>query len=330
MLLVTGAQINQIYTMADAVAATERAFILYSQRKCDTPLRVCLQVGTHGSTLFMPASTDDKAGVKVVSVRTENRDKGLPVVPATYLDIDGETGVIQGVIDGVVLTYLRTGAVSGVAAKYLARPDSRTLLVCGSGMQGKAAVEAIMCTCPTIQTLRLYDGTIERAQELAEWIKKTYSGRKVEAIAGLATYEEITRRVPEADIIVTVTTSRVPLFDGSAVRPGTFVSCVGAYLPDYREVDTTLISRARVYVDTREGVLNEAGDLIIPITEGAFTADAVVGEIGEVASGMVPSRQTPEEIIVFKTTGSAIQDLTVGHEIYERARAAGVGTSIDM
>lgn len=278
----------------------------------------------------MPACTDAGAGVKVVSVRPDNRKKGLPVVPATYLDINGETGVIQGLIDGVALTYLRTGAVSGVAAKYLARPDSKTMLVCGSGMQGRAAIEAIMCTCPMIQTIRLFDGMMERAQELAEWVRKTYSERKLEVIGELSSYETITRHVPEADIIVTVTTSREPLFDGATVRPGTFVSCVGAYLPDCREVDTALIRRSRVYVDTREGVLNEAGDLIIPITEGAFTADAVVGEIGEVASGVVPSRQTPEEIIVFKTTGSAIQDLTVGHEIYERARAAGVGTNIDM
>lgn len=317
----------QLYPMKDAVEATEAAFLAYSRGGCETPLRTCLQVGDHGSTLFMPASTGDSVGVKIVSVRGKNRERGLPTVPALYCDVDAATGAVSGLLDGVALTYLRTGAASGVAAKHLARENSKTVLIIGCGMQGRAALEAVKAARPSIEKVIFVDNTKEMRDSIASWASQKLGLPTVDGGSG---FEAGTTAAAQADVIVTTTSSSVPVFDGKAVRKGALVSCVGAYLPDCREVDSHLITHSSVYVDTRNGALNEAGDLLIPIKEGVFSADRVIGEIGEVAAGKCRGRQSEDEVIVFKTVGSAVQDVVVGHEICLRAGQAGVGTVISM
>lgn len=327
MRIISKDEVFKLYPMKDAVEATEAAFVTYSQGKCKTPLRTCLQVGDNGSTLFMPASTMDSVGVKIVSVRGANKGRGLPTVPALYCDVDATTGMVSGLLDGVALTYLRTGAASGVAAKHLSRKDSKTVLVIGCGMQGRAALEAVKVSRPNIDKVIFVDNTKETRDAIASWASKKLGLATVDGGSG---FDAGTAAVAKADIIITTTCSSIPVFDGKAVRKGALVSCVGAYLPDCREVDSHLITHSSVYVDTRDGALNEAGDLLIPIKEGVFSADKVIGEIGEVASGRCRGRQNDDEIIVFKTVGSAIQDVVVGHEICLRAAQAGIGTVTSM
>lgn len=320
-------EVFRLYSMKDAVDAIETAFKIYSQGSCETPLRTCLQVGSEGSTLFMPASTGSAVGVKIVSVRSGNKARGLPTVPALYCDVDAQTGVVSGLVDGAALTYLRTGAASGVAARHLARRDSAVVAIIGCGMQGRAALEAVAAVCKDLKKAIFVDSHADSRTAIGSWAKEKLG---LESVDGGAGFDAGTEAAKQADIIVTTSSSSVPVFDGKAVRKGTFVSCVGAYLPDCREVDSYLISHASVYVDTRSGALSEAGDLLIPISEGVFSKDAVVGEIGEVALGTCRARQTEDEVIVFKTVGSAVQDVVVGHEICLRAERASLGALIPM
>lgn len=302
--------------MQDAIEADASALRAYSEGKASVPLRPTIPT-PDGPTLLMPAGVEDDSGyscgVKVVSVRTGNHARGLPTIPAFHCDLDAVTGAVRTLLDGGALTYLRTGALSGVAARYLARKDSKVLVVIGGGMQGRAGTEAILCECKEISDIYVCGVSAKANQAYVDWAQAKYPAVKVHQ--GACSPEENDRFVAMADVVLTTTTSPTPVFSGASLKPGTFVSCVGAYQPHTREVDTETIKRARVYVDTKDGALNEAGDLLIPIKEKAITAEHVLGELGEVILGKVPSRQSPEEVCLFKTVGSAVLDVAVGHAI---------------
>lgn len=144
MRILSKDDVLRVYDMGKAVAATERAFAAHSRGDSQVPVRVNLETA-HGSTLFMPGAAGSACGCKVVCVRSGNRARGLPTIPALYVDVDEETGVPAALVDGQMLTYFRTGAASGVAAKFLAKNECKTLLVIGTGVQGTAGCEAVLC-----------------------------------------------------------------------------------------------------------------------------------------------------------------------------------------
>lgn len=170
----------------------------------------------------MPGAASGACGCKVVCVRPENRARGLPTVPAVYVDVDEETGVPAALVDGQALTYFRTGAASGVAAKYLAKKCCKTLLVVGTGVQGTAGCEAVLCVRKFERVIGV-DGYAPSLEKFREKMQNLGLECETHPI------DEIERFVPLADVILTTTTSPRPLFDGTLVRPGTFVSCVGAF-----------------------------------------------------------------------------------------------------
>ena len=316
--------------MQDAVQADKDALSIYSAGKSVVPLRVNLDVPEHGGqSLYMPgyAAEANALGVKIVSVYPGNIEKGLTSVPATMVLVNNETGEVCCIMDGSCLTRMRTGAVSGAATDVLARKDASIFALFGTGGQAESQLEAVLTVRP-IELVRVFDVNGERAQAFAQRMSEAFSEKFNVRIVAAVSAEEAVR---DADVITCVTTSTKPVFDGRLVKKGAHINGVGAYTPDMQEIDEYVIVHAdKVYVDTRNGVLNEAGDLIKPIQKGVFSADRVTGELGEVLLGKVPGRESEDEITVFKTTGTAVLDVVTARRIYECALQKGIGTILEF
>lgn len=204
------------------------------------------------------------------------------------------------------LTDLRTAATSFVATKFLARRDARVLGIFGTGRQARAHLEVFTM-------MREFDAVAICGTNSANTREFVEAGRRDLGVSAEPMQAEAC--AARADIICTCTTASEPLFDGSLLRPGTHLNLVGAFQPERREVDSATISTARVVVDTYAGALSEAGDLLIPLREGAITREHVCAELHEIMSGHKPARQSREDITVFKSVGCALEDLAVAELI---------------
>ncbi len=252
--------------------------------------------------LLMPAWRPDREiGVKLVTVFPDNeRVTGRPSVQAVYLLFDGRSGEPRALMDGTALTLRRTAAASALAARFLAREDASSLLVIGAGALAPHLVRAHAAVRP-LRRITVWNRTAERARELAA----TLAGEGFEARA----VEDRLAAIEEADIVSCATMSRTPLVPGERVRPGTHVDLVGAFRPDMRESDDALLRRAAVYLDTMAGALAEAGDILLAIASGALSRERIRGDLYGLCQGRVPGRRDAREITVFKSVGSAIEDL---------------------
>ena len=327
MLYLTGEDIRRVLPMNDAIDAVKRAFDLYSRRETVVPLRVNIGIPGHqGQTLYMPAYVDalDMGGVKIVSVFPSNIERRIPSVQATMVLVDGKTGEVCSIMDGTYLTQLRTGAAQGAATDILAREDSRVGVLFGAGLQALSQLEA-MLTVRRLATVYVFDRDMKRAAELADRAQHELAGYGARIVAD----SSVDKVLPVADVITTVTTSKVPVFDGRLVKEGAHINGVGSYTPDMQELDEYLVKRVdRVFVDSRDAVLAEAGDLIIPMKHGTIGSDRIDGELGEVISGNMPGRRSKKEITLFKTVGIAVEDVVVATAAYRRAMTAGLGTRL--
>jgi ornithine cyclodeaminase len=321
---------KNVFSMKDAIQADKDALKLYSLGKSNVPLRVNLDVPEYeGQSLYMPGyAAEAKAlGVKIVSVYPKNIEKGLTSVPATMVLVNDETGEVCSLMDGTYLTRVRTGAVSGAATDVLARKDSRIFALFGTGGQAETQLEAVLTVRP-IEEVRVFDISAERAADFAKRMTEALGSKFRAKIFPAKSSDEA---VEGADIITSVTTTTKPTFNGRLVKKGAHINGVGAYTPAMQEIDEYIILNAdKVYVDTRDGVLNEAGDFIIPIKKGTYSADRLTGELGEAIAGKVPGRLTDEEITFFKTTGSAVLDVVTARRIYECALQKNIGSVIDF
>lgn len=306
--------------MPGAIEEMRDAFIALSGGKATVPIRLPLETD-HGVTLFMPAHLGDRdlAGAKVVSVNSGNASRDLPVINGMIMTIDARTGIVTSLMDGTWLTALRTGAVGGLAADLLARPDARSVALFGAGVQARTQLEAVRCV-RSIDSVRIISRSLHSARILADELEG------IDAVA-CSTAEEA---IAGADIIIAATSSAVPVFDGSLVEPGTHVTGVGSFTTEMREVDTTLIMRARVIVDQRVAILEEAGDIVGPIRDGVVDESVMVAEIGEVAAGRVAGRTSADEITYFKSVGNAVQDVAVGCRVLRVAEERGLGVVVDV
>ena len=325
MLLLSREDIKKVFTMKDAIEADKQAFQLVVEGKCESPLRINIQAPKQdGCFLFMPAYVEEMeiASLKNVNIFPHNIDNGLPSAPAQVLLIDGKTGVVISVLDGTYVTQLRTGAASGAAFDILAKKECKIGALIGTGGQAAAQLEAMM-TARKLEEVRVYDMNLERTKEFAERMReelKSYGTKIVVA-------ETSDAAIDNADLIVTVTPSSKPVFDGTKVKEGATISCVGAYQHHMQEMDPAILPRAsKIYFDSEEAVLSESGDILIPLEEGIITKEDFTGDLGDVIKGRVVGRENDEEIIVFETVGVAAQDLTAAKAIYEKAVAAGIGT----
>ena len=318
--IISRAEILSLITMSDAIDTMARAFSQLSADRVEMPVRVALTSGG-GISLFMPArlGASGARGAKVVSVFGDNRDRGLPSITGVILMIDDETGLPAALMDAGELTAIRTAAAAGLAARLLSRADSRVLAIFGAGVQAPRQIEAIRAVRP-IDEVRVVSHGGDSARRLAASLE----GVEARAVSDAA------EAVHGADIIVSVTTSATPVFDGSALPAGTHVSGSGSFMPHMREVGDEVVTRARVVVEERESALEEAGDLIVPIREGLVTAGVIDADLGEIVNGEAPEGNAGRELTFFKSVGTAVQDVAIGAEVLRRAEEEGVGRVVEL
>ncbi len=257
--------------------------------------------------MLMPAWSKQWMGLKTLTIKSENPARGLPFIQGNYLLADNSTGAFVASMDGTELTRRRTAAASALAATYLARKDASTHLIVGAGSLALHFARAHASVRPITRTL-VFNRTPAKAEAVAKEL--TSSGRNASVAASLE------QAVREADIITCITSSTVAMVKGEWLKPGAHLDLAGAYRPDMREVDGKAVALSRVYVDTREGAGHEAGDLLQAAQEGAFDMNSIVGELADLATGRVQGRKTASEITLFKSCGTAIEDLAAAAQVY--------------
>ena len=290
------------------VDCLERAFRSRSQ----VPLRqVLTPPGGAGDRRFfmMPAFGEDgSTAVKLITYVPENERRGLPTIQAAIVVFSAE-GVPLAMLDGTMVTRLRTAAASALASKYLSRADSRRLALAGTGALAPWMAAAHAAVRP-IERIDVWGRRPERVQATVEAIRPLV-GPRVEVRAAAA-FEGTVR---SADIVSCATSSATPVLEGGWLAPGTFVDLAGSFTPEMREANDEAVLRARIFVDTFEGALAEAGDLIDPIGRGIIGRERVEGELADLVSARVPGRRTLEEITLFKSVGTALEDLAAAQLI---------------
>lgn len=323
LLVVSGDEVERALPMATAIEAMAEAFGQLSSGAAVVPVRSSLEADG-GITLVMPGLLRETGalGAKLVSVFEGNAERGLPTIHAAVLLLDADTGRPRALLEGGRLTALRTGAASGLATELLALPDASVLACYGAGVQARTQVAAVRAV-RMIREVRVVSRTRESAEAFAAELRDSDPELVVvvpeardDALAG-------------AHVVVAATSSAEPVFDGQRVEPGAHVNSVGAYTPEMREVDDALVESARVVVDQREAALEEAGDLIGPIRDGTIAEDDLV-ELGELVNGTRPGRASPDEITLFKSVGSAAQDLAAAARVVARVAAEGWGTRVEL
>ena len=330
ILILKESDMSSMISMSDIIEADKEALSIYSSQKSNIPLRSNLDIPEYkGQCLFMNgyAAPAKALGVKIVSVYPENINKNLTSVPATMVLVDAETGMVNSLLDGTYLTRLRTGAISGLATDILSRKDSKIFALFGTGGQAVTQLEAVL-TVRKIEEVRVFDVFKERAKEFAAKMTEKF-GKKfnVKIIAA----ESSDKAVENADIITTVTTSKKPVFDANKVKKNVHINGVGSYTPEMQEIPGDILVKAnKIFVDTRDGAINESGDLIKPIQSGIIKKEKINGELGEVINGLMKGRENDDEMTFFKTTGSAVLDLVAAQKIYEMAKAKKIGQMVDL
>jgi ornithine cyclodeaminase len=269
--------------------------------------------------LLMPAWTDYAAqgtskrgytGVKIVSVVPDNKQRSLPSVVGAYLLLSGESGIPLALLDGQALTLWRTAAASALASTYLSRPDSKRLLMVGAGALAPYLIRA-HCAMRPLEHVLIWNRSRERAEKVA--------AKLGDLGARIAVTDDLEGATRGADIISCATMSQEPLIDGHWLSGGQHVDLVGAFKPTMREVDSRAIGKARVFCDTREGALKESGDLAIPLAEGHFSADDVAGDLPDLCRGVRAGRRFYDQLTLFKSVGTAVEDLAVAAHVFARA-----------
>jgi ornithine cyclodeaminase/alanine dehydrogenase-like protein (mu-crystallin family) len=295
-------QVREHLQMAELIPAMEKALIEFSAGEVTQPVRSVINVDVAAATGFlglMPALTPDGLGLKAVTFYPSNVERGIPTHMATIFLVDPQTGTPLAIMDGRLITEMRTAAVSAAATKLFAPHDAKVLAILGSGVQARSHLEALQLV-RRFEEIRVWSPTTEHAEQFA----KEIGGRAVSA----------EHAVRGADVIVTATNSKTPVLKGTWLKPGCHVNAVGACRPDWRELDDEAMQRAVVFVDSREGALKESGDVILSCAK-------IYAELGEALAGKVPARAN--DTTVFKSLGMAVEDISAAmlvHRSFTKAK----------
>ena len=286
-------QVRQHLRMEELIPAMEKGLIDFSAGKVTQPVRSVITVDPPGGFFgMMPALTPEGLGIKIVTFYATNAERGIPTHMATIFLVDPETGAPLAVMDGTLITEMRTAAVSAAATKLLASPDAKILAILGSGVQAHSHVEALRLV-REFEEIRVWSHTGANAERFAEEIgAKAMSAE--EAVRG-------------ADVVVTATNSKTAVLKGSWLRPGCHVNAVGACRPDWRELDDDAMTKSVVFADSREAAMKESGDVIL---SGA----KIYAELGEALAGKIPPREN--ETTIFKSLGMAVEDIAAALLVY--------------
>lgn len=316
MFLVSEAEVQNILSYPKLIEALKKAF----QEDYVVPMRhhhdFDNPTASKDSTLLlMPAwQAGQFLGVKVVTVSPDNHHQQLPAIHGTYLLFNAATGqpILQA--DARCLTSKRTAAASALAASYLAKPDSKNLLMVGTGALSSQLIEAHAQVRP-LEKVFVWGRNPKKAQAVIDQLTHTSIHQlSFEVATDLAT------TVPEVDIISVATLSPKPLILGEWLQAGQHIDLVGSYKPDMREADDAVISKSKIYVDTLEGAPKESGDLAIPLKNGLIQLSTIQGDLFDLCSAKIQGRQTDKEITLFKSVGHALEDLAAAKLLYQTQR----------
>ena len=325
-MILTKKDLEQVLTMKEVIDVLDEAFLSYARGTFVAPVRMSVDVKPFkGTYLIMPSYQEkpDGLGVKLVSVFDENIKRNLPTLYSCYVYCDPQTGALLSLMEGSFLTGLRTGAASGLASRYLARKDSRVLCIFGTGYQSGFQLEAMRAVLPALEEVYVTDLDAKR---VAQFISRFGNDARV-SLKGMNHPDEMTAK---ADVVVTATTSRRPVFDGRLVKPGTHINAIGAFTPTMQEIDEGIVTRAKVVVDTYGGCLSEPGDILIPIQKGLFSEEKIHSDLAGLVSKNRPGRENAQEITLFKSVGTALEDLATARLAYRRALEKGIGLSFEF
>lgn len=323
MLVINTDELRSLADMNEIIECAAEALKEFSAERTITPIRSSLPFNNGKNTaLIMPSIAEElgSVGVKVVAVAPNNKEFGKKTITGVVMLSDFQTGEPIALMEGSYLTMMRTGALSGVATKYLSRQDAKKLCIIGTGEQAKGLLEAVL-NVRDIEEIFLYNRTEQRAQEFAEYIRERFD-------KCIQVFSDSNEAVRNADIIVTTTNSTTPVYS-ELLKPGAHVNAVGSFKPSMQELPSHTVSSAhKVVVESSEAALEETGDFQVPIKEGVFQPDDIYGELGQIVSGELRGRESNEEITLFKSVGLAVVDIVVAKYFYEKAIKNHVGIRI--
>ena len=323
-LLLTRSDVASLLTIENCTSAIECAFRMHGEGKTAPPGVLGVHArdgGFHIKAGILELSRSYFAA-KINANFPQNRKRfRLPLIQGVIVLSDAENGFPLAVMDSIEITIQRTGAATAVAAKYLACKDSKTLIICGCGNQGAVSLTALSRLF-SFETVLAYDIDDERSESFAQEMARE-SDLQVKSMASLAD------AMKESDIVVTSTPSKQPFLKADWIRPGTFIAAVGADSEDKQELEPELLSQNKIVVD----VIDQAatiGELHHAIDSGLMAKNEVYAELGEIVAGRKPGRTSSAEIIIFDSTGMALQDVIVAAAVYEKAIVRGLGQTIDF
>ena len=325
VLVVDAPTVRRLLSMPRCIEVMAEALAGLARQEAINPLRSIVGLPYAASWLaVMPGAQTrpDAFGVKVISIFNDNREAGLETHQGLVLLFEAEHGRPVALVDASEVTALRTAAVSGVATAELARAEAADLAIIGSGTQARTHLEAMLAVRP-ITRVRAWSPNRQRLDAFVADARARH-GLPVEAVGGPQA------AVEGASIICTVSGAQEPVVRGEWLSPGAHVNAVGSAVPTARELDSAAVAGARLFVDRRESAMNESGDILLAISDGAITADHIAAELGEVLIGKERGRTADDEVTVFKSLGLAVEDVAAARAVDEAARAEGAGTTVRL
>lgn len=325
VLVLSREDIASLLKMEDVIAALEKAFKDLGGGKAQVPPRNIMEFpNVEGWVGIMQSSLDSLGtfGTKVVSVFKANAVNSKTTTMATILLNSATTGEPLAIIEGGLITAMRTGAASAIATKYLARNDARIVGLFGAGVQAKYQILGIS-KVRRISVVSLYTPTKARSRDFARKISK-------ETDAEIKIVKSSRKAVEDSDVVITATTSPTPVFEGRWLQKGTHVNAIGAHTKNTRELDTYTIMNAKIVVESREIALKEAGEILIPLKEGKISKNIIYADLSELALDKKVGRTSDFERTIYKGCGMAIEDLATAKLAYDIAIEEGLGTDISL
>ncbi|EAX91694.1 Ornithine cyclodeaminase/mu-crystallin family protein [Trichomonas vaginalis G3] len=320
--------VEQIYTPEIAIQGCFKAFSIISHKKFTAPVRTNLNTGPQ-ELLLMPCAVHEEdrtdLAIKILSVCPGNRAKGLNTIPGKCLVYDNETGALNAIMDGFMVTFKRTGATAGATSQLLHPAPATNVVIFGCGAQGCAGIESIIQAHPEVKNITAFDYNNTSAVGYCKRHADKDGTRNY--IVG----EDIEKAVREADIIHCATTSKTPLFKAEWVKEGAHISAIGAYKLDMRELPNEIFGRVnvRIFIDEFEAMREEAGDVMDAIRSGFITEDKIY-EFGAVVNKEIEGRQNEKQITIAKFVGHAAQDTVASQIIYDIAKEKNLGVVVDF
>ncbi len=326
-LLLSREMIQQLLTMEEVIDLLQQAFGELVRGTAVMPQRLAVSdPERNGWYAFMPAHLKQMGalGVKAVTVYKDNPSKyNLPSTLATIILMDSNTGKALSVMDGGYITAMRTGAVSGLATRLLARQGARVAGVLGTGVQARTQLWGMAAAHKLETALCFSNDAPEKVRAFAREMSQKL-GIPVEVAKG------VRELVEGSEILALATTATKPIIDGDWVKPGTHINAIGSHAPGVRELDTKTVVKSKIVCDHTPACLAEAGDLQIPIQEGALSTDKIYGELGEIVVGKKKGRENDREITLFKSVGLSIQDISTAFHVYKKALERKVGAEFQF